>query len=597
MAKKRKKIEEKIDFKYNMKQYVELLKKYKFLFFSLMFLILVVESSFVIDKFILKVVIDEGTEFLAGALQAPAYIQILISMLLIYVAVYLTRTIAKWGHIHFINRLDGNLIVDLKRKFFNHILHLDYNFHTTHKTGSLISRLVRAGRAIEMTTDVIVFNFAPLVFQIIISGSTLFFFDKLSALVVFLTIVAFLTFSLIINYKQQFANLRANNAEDLEKANVSDIFTNIDSIKYFGKEQRIKKRFEKITDITRFRQIRAWDYYRWVDAGQTFILGTGALALIYFPVIKLLNHQMTIGDLVFIFTVFTNFYGPLFSFVQGMRNFYRAMADFESLFQYGKMENAIPELPHAKALKVRRGTIEFKNISFSYKKRKILPYFNLKIKENEKVALVGPSGGGKSTLVRLLYRLYDVDNGEILVDGKNIKDFKQESLRSELSVVPQECVLFDDTIYNNIAFSNPKATRKQVMKAMKFAQIDNVIKEFPDKEKTIVGERGVKLSGGEKQRVSIARAILADKKILVLDEATSALDSETEHEIQKDLEKLMKGRTAIMIAHRLSTIMKADTIIVLDKGKIIQKGSHKQLIKQKGMYKKLWNLQKGGYIK
>jgi len=582
MAKKRKK-EEKIDFKYNIKQYLELLKRYKLLFFSLMFVILVVESTYVIDKFILKVIIDGGTEFLAGALQAPAYIQILTSMILIYVAVILVRTITKWSHIHFINRLDGKIMVDLKRKFFNHILHLDYNFHTTHKTGSLISRLVRAGRAIETTTDVLVFNFSPLVFQMIVSGSALFFFDKLSALVVFLTIAIFLTYSLIINYKQQFANLRANDAEDFEKANISDIFTNIDSIKYFGKEHRIKKRFEKITDITRFLQIRAWDYYRWVDAGQTFILGVGVLALIYFPVVKILNHQMTIGDLVFIFTVFTNFYGPLFSFVQGMRNFYRAMADFESLFQYGKIENAIPELPHAKALKVRRGTIELKNVSFSYKKRKILPYFNLKIKENEKVALVGPSGGGKTTLVRLLYRMYDVDNGEILVDGKNIKDFKQESLRSELSVVPQECVLFDDTIYNNIAFSNPTATRNQVMK--------------PDKEKTIVGERGVKLSGGEKQRVSIARALLADKKILVLDEATSSLDSETEHEIQKDLKKLMQGRTAIMIAHRLSTIMQADTIIVLAKGKIIQKGTHKQLIKQKGLYKKLWNLQKRGYIK
>jgi len=190
-----------------------------------------------------------------------------------------------------------------------------------------------------------------------------------------------------------------------------------------------------------------------------------------------------------------------------------------------------------------------------------------------------------------------VRGGEILVDGKNIKNFKQESLRNEMAIVPQECVLFDDTIWNNIKFSNPGATKDEVRRAIRFAQLDKIIEEMPQKESTIVGERGVKLSGGEKQRVSIARAILANKKILVLDEATSSLDSETEHDIQADLAKLMKGRTSIIIAHRLSTIMHADKIIVMKKGKIVQSGTHRQLINQKGEYKKLWNLQKGGYIK
>ena len=210
---------------------------------------------------------------------------------------------------------------------------------------------------------------------------------------------------------------------------------------------------------------------------------------------------------------------------------------------------------------------------------------------------MGHSGCGKTSLIRLLYRLYDVDSGEILIDGKDIKEFKQESLRGELSIVPQECVLFDDTIYNNIKFSNPEASRQEVFNAIKFAQLDRLIMGLPKKENTIVGERGIKLSGGERQRVSIARAILADKKILVLDEATSALDSETESEIQKNLKKLLEGRTSIIIAHRLSTIMNADRIIVMKNGKIIQEGNHEKLIKQQGEYRKLWNLQKGGYIK
>ncbi|MBU1104215.1 MAG: ATP-binding cassette domain-containing protein, partial [Nanoarchaeota archaeon] len=214
----------------------------------------------------------------------------------------------------------------------------------------------------------------------------------------------------------------------------------------------------------------------------------------------------------------------------------------------------------------------------------------------ERVALVGYSGSGKTTLVKLLYRLYDVDKGKIFIDGKNIKEFKQESLRGELSIVPQECILFDDTIYNNILFSKPSATREEVFKAIKFSQLDKFIRGLPKKEKTIVGERGVKLSGGEKQRVSIARAILADKKILLLDEATSSLDSKTEWEIQSALKKLMQGRTSIIIAHRLSTIMHADKIVVMEKGKVVQLGKHRDLIDEHGVYKELWNLQKGGYI-
>jgi len=288
---------------------------------------------------------------------------------------------------------------------------------------------------------------------------------------------------------------------------------------------------------------------------------------------------------------------PLNSFVYGMREFYATMGDFESLFQYGKIENEIKDKPNAKALHITKGTIDFEKVSFNYGKRKIFSDFTLNIKRGQKVAIVGHSGSGKSTLIKLLYRLYDINNGEILIDNININNITQESLRNEMSIVPQECVLFDDTVYNNIAFSNPKASKEEVMSAIKFAQLDKIIKEFPNKEETIVGERGIKLSGGEKQRVSIARAILADKKILVLDEATSSLDSETEHEIQKDFKQLMNKRTSIIIAHRLSTIMHADKIVVMKKGEIVQLGSHNELLKQKGEYQKLWKLQKGGYIK
>jgi len=436
-----------------------------------------------------------------------------------------------------------------------------------------------------------------LIFQLVIVTASLIYFDWISAIVVFSTIVVFLIYSLFLQKIQEKANLKANKTEDIEKGNVGDIFTNIDSIKYFGKERTIKQRFAKLTENTRAAAIKHWDYFRWFDSGHALILGIGIFLLVYFPMKAFLAGNITIGTVVFIYTVFTGMVGALFGFVWGMRDFYRVMADFEYLFRYGKVKNEIKEKSNAEELKIREGKIEFKNMDFSYGKRSLFKKFNLKIPKNKKIALVGHSGCGKTTLIKLLYRFYDVNSGTILVDGKDIRDLKKESLRNEMSIVPQECVLFDDTVYNNVAFSNPKASRKEVMDAMKFAQLDKIIENFPKKEKTIVGERGVKLSGGEKQRVSIARAILADKKVLVLDEATSSLDSETEAEIQRDLERLMEGRTSIIIAHRLSTIMKADKIIVLKQGKIEQIGSHKQLIRLKGEYRKLWNLQKGGYIK
>jgi len=593
----RKKTKQKIDFKYNLKIFFGILKNYKKLFFSLLFVTLIVETLFIVDKFLFKVIVDDGTEFIVGNIERTIFIETLLILAAIFISVVIIRTIGKWLIIHLMNKLDSKLILDLKVKFFNHILRLDHNFHTTHKTGSLISRLSRGAGALENMIDILVFNFAPLIIQVIIVGVSLAYFNLTLALVIVIIAVLFIAYSFYIQQIQQKYKLEYNNAEDLEKGFVSDVFTNIDSIKFFGKEKNIENRFAKFTDNTRKKALKHWGYFRWFDAGQILILGIGTFFLIYFPLMNFLAGSITLGTLVFVYTIYGNVIGPMFGFVWGMRGFYRAMGDFQYLFEYDKIKNKIKDRSDAKELKINKGAIEFRNVGFKYGKRKIFNNFNLKIKPHEKIALVGHSGCGKTTIVKLLYRFYDVNQGEILIDGKDIEEFKQESLRNEFSIVPQECILFDDTVYNNIKFSNQKASKGKIMGAIKLAQLDKIIKNFPKKESTIVGERGVKLSGGEKQRVSIARAILADKKILVLDEATSSLDSETEHEIQKDLEKLLEGRTSIIIAHRLSTIMNADRIIVMKKGKIIQEGKHSDLIKKPGEYKKLWNLQKGGYIK
>src|SRR3989344_149532 len=587
---------EKIDFRYNLKVYFDIVKKYKLMILALILLIIVGESVGVLNKFLFKIVADRGAEFFSGELMRDGFVNSLLVVAAVFIVSVFLGSVSNWFYIHIINRIEGNSIADLKRKFFTYIIHLHYGFHTSNKTGSLISRLIRGGGAMERLTDVLVFNFIPLIFSVILVGGAIFYFDPVSAVVLLATIIVFIGYSVIIEEMQKKYSILANDSDDMEKGSISDIFTNIDSIKHFGKENRVKALYRKLSETTKLNAIKNWDFYNWMSSGQRFIIGIGTFFLIYFSINKFLDGNLTVGTLVFLYTSFIGLTGPLHMFVNGIRGFYRSMAAFQSLFKYGKIENEIKDRLNAKKLVIKRGAIEFRGLSFGYKNN-LFSNFNLDIPEGKRIALVGHSGSGKTTLVRLLYRLYDVKKGEILIDGKNINEFQQESLRSELSIVPQECVLFDDTIYNNILFSNTNAKRGAVIKAMKSAQLYSIVNTFPNREKTIVGERGVKLSGGEKQRVSIARAILADKRVLVLDEPTSSLDSKTESEIQNALNILMKDRTTIIIAHRLSTIMNSDLIVVMEKGKIVQKGTHSQLIKKKGVYKELWELQKGGYIR
>lgn len=587
---------ETIDFKFNFSIYLDILKRYIPYVVIILAVSLVVESSVAMDKLIFKLIIDRGADLSAGKLSAELFMRILLAAAAGYGVIVLLRSLGKFTHLHFINELESRLIFDLKNRFFGHLVGLSHEFHTTHKSGSLISRLSRGGRAVEGITDIFLFQFAPLLFQLIAVSISLVYFSWVPAVIVLATVAVFIAYSLFIQTIQQPYNLAANNADDREKGFIGDVFANVDSIKYYGKEDVIRRRYADSSGITRDAMRRHWHYYRYWDAGQTIILGAGAFSMVAYPVYAFMHAQMTIGTVVFIYTLYGNIIGPLFSFVHGMRQFYRSMADFESLFQYAKIENSIKDRPGAPALAIAKGGIEFKDISFRYHKKNVFSGFSLAIRPHERVALVGRSGCGKTTLMKLLYRLYDVDIGCICIDGVNICDVAQGSLRSAMAIVPQECMLFDDTVYNNIAFSNPDAEREDVLAAMRFAQLDRVVKAFPLRENTIVGERGVKLSGGEKQRVSIARALLARTKIVVLDEATSSLDSKTEHDIQRDLARLLRGRTAIIIAHRLSTIMNADRIIVLDRGRIVDEGRHTELIRRAGVYRKLWNLQKNGYI-
>jgi ATP-binding cassette, subfamily B, heavy metal transporter len=587
---------EKVDFKKNFVKYWAFLKPYKWLFIASSFFVFIVSFVHVFERYLFKELIDKGTLFVNGTITKEAMIGIIILIAIAYISTAGARILSDWLRFHLINKMERKMLIALKTQFFNHILDLSHNFHTSHRTGSLIARFTRGAKALEGITDFLVFETIPLGLEFIIVIVSFIYLDPISAIVLTTMVTIFIMYSVLLLTKQQKALVSFNKTEDVEKAYLSDSFMNIETIKFFAKHDYVKDNFFTISEKATTKLMNVWQYARWMVSGHGIIFVFSLIALLASPLIGLLNGTTTIGTVAFIYTIYVGMAGPLGRFTWHLRSFFNSMADFQSLRLYQLIKNEVKDKEGAKTLKVKEGKIEFENVSFSYNKRKILKNINLEIKPNEKVALVGHSGSGKTTLVKILYRLYDIQEGKIKIDDKNIENLKQESLRNELSIVPQEGILFNDTIENNIKFSKPNATKKEIKKALKAAQFYKFVQSLPEKEKTIVGERGIKLSGGEKQRLSIARALLANKKILVLDEATSALDSKTENSIQKALWRLMKGRTTLIIAHRLSTIMHADKIIVMNKGKIAQKGSHNELIKQKGIYKELWGLQKGGYL-
>ena len=591
-----KKSKRELDVKYILKTYWSFLSKYKLLIVAVILSALAIVGFNFLGRYLFKTVIDKGELFAKNELTAGAFLDIFIIVLGIWCIVYLAVAIARWLRIHTLNLLETKIMFDLKQYYYNHIVDLSHKFHTTHKTGSMISRITRGSAAMERITDFVTFQTLTLIFELILSGVALVTLDPRIGLIVLITGIIFIIYSYRLQKTQRKLTTITNTTEDREKAMIGDTFTNIDSIKYYGKEALIQNRYAALANKSRESLFKQWQVSRWMGSGEGIIIGAGNLAVLMISIRLFLAGSISLGTVTFAWVLYGNLIESVRAFMEGLRGYNRSIADFSDLFSYGKIKNEVKDKPNAPNLVIKEGAIEFKNVNFKYHSQELFNDFNLAVNKNQKIALVGHSGSGKSTLVKLLYRLYDLDKGSIKIDGVDIKDVKQESLRSELSIVPQECVLFDDTIYNNILFSNPNSSRSQVLQAIKFAQLDKAIANFPNKENTIVGERGVKLSGGEKQRVSIARAILADKKVLVLDEATSSLDSKTEHEIQKDLQNLMKGRTSIIIAHRLSTIMSADLILVLDKGKIAQQGTHRQLISKPGIYRELWSLQKGGYL-
>ncbi|MAE49383.1 hypothetical protein CMI48_01000 [Candidatus Pacearchaeota archaeon] len=593
-----------IDFSYNLKLYLKLLWMHWPLVIAALVVGLLLAAANMGDKLLFKWIIDDATLFTESG-DAAFFIQALLFTAMVFGGLLVSRFILQWLNMHVRIYLDSRLTRDLKQRFFVHLIGLSHRFHTTHRSGTLITRLNRGSNAVRNMSDALVFRLAVFLFEFGIAAVSFLYFSWTASLVVVGVVVFFVLYSLGIQYIQEKHHVALNMRQDAEGAEISDVFGNVEVVKYFGKEKLIGRRFGRLTDGTRDAEVKYEGYWRWLTAGQRLVLGFGAGLVMWISIEMFLVGSVTLGTLGFMYTIYLSLMASVFTFVGGIRQFHRAIGDFDALFEYAKIENEIEDKPGAKSLRVREGAIEFDRVSFAYgelsekgkKKKGLFDEFTLSIAPGEKVALVGHSGSGKSSLIKVLYRLYDIAAGSVKIDGQDIRNVKQESLRGELSIVPQEAVLFDDTLYANVAFSRPGASRDQVLSAIEAAQLHNVVARLPKGVNTIVGERGVKLSGGERQRVSIARALLANRKILMLDEATSSLDSRTEWEIQQALDKLLEGRTSIIVAHRLSTIMRADKIVVMDEGRIVQQGKHRELIAKRGVYKELWDLQKGGYLK
>ncbi len=477
---------------------------------------------------------------------------------------------------------------------FGHLHSLSLRYHLQRRTGGLTRVVERGTKGIESIVRFSILNGLPTVLEFAFMAIVIWYwFDWRYVAVISIMVWAYTWFS--VRASDWRINIRRdmNNNDTEANSKAIDSLLNFETVKYFGNESLEANRFGDSMERYEKAATKVWTSLAWLNFGQAIIMGAGMVACMLLSVYAVQAGEQTLGDFVMINALLMQLFVPLNFIGFIYREIRQGFADLEEMFSLLGVEQEIKDKPDARNMQVRDGAISFRDVSFHYDEdRKILKDVSFEVPAGKTVAIVGPSGAGKSTVSRLMFRFYDVVEGSISIDGEDIRDVTQKSLRQNIGMVPQDTVLFNETIAYNIRYGRPDATDEEVEQAAEMAQIGDFIRSLPQGFKTEVGERGLKLSGGEKQRVAIARTLLKAPPILILDEATSALDTQTEREIQAALDVVSKDRTTIVIAHRLSTVVSADEILVLQAGKIVERGTHKSLLKQQGLYEQMWSRQR-----
>ncbi|TVO75573.1 MAG: ABC transporter ATP-binding protein/permease [Sedimenticola selenatireducens] len=481
----------------------------------------------------------------------------------------------------------------LATEVMTHLHRLSLGFHLGRQTGAISRDLDRGTRSVSSILNYMVFSIIPMVVEFsLVAVILLSNYDPVFTLVTFGTVAIYIAFTFAVTEWRMDYRHTMNRLESQSNSRAIDSLINYETVKYFGNEKLELERFDSTLDEWEEAAVKSQSSMSMLNFGQGGIIGLGVTAIMFFAAGGVVDGSMSIGDLVLVNAFLLQLFIPLNFLGMVYRQIKYSLADMDLIFKLMEEQPEVQDRPNAPALVLKAGEVQFSHVGFSYvPERQILRDVNFTIRPGQKLAVVGHSGAGKSTLSRLLFRFYDVTSGAVLVDGQDVQAVTQESLRQVIGVVPQDTVLFNNTIYYNLAYGRPEASQEEIEAAAGMAHIRQFIESLPQGYQTLVGERGLKLSGGEKQRIAIARAILKRPRILVFDEATSSLDTQTEQAILETMQEVAENHTTLVIAHRLSTVVDADQILVMDEGRIIEQGTHRQLLTQGGVYRDMWLLQ------
>lgn len=497
------------------------------------------------------------------------------------------------------NYFQPKVMANIENECFEYMHGHSYNFFNDNFSGALVKKINRLVRGFQSIVDKILWDLSPMTLKITAILGILFYLHPMLAGILFVWVVVFLGANYFFSIYKFKYDVARSKADTKITAALADTITNSINVKLFASLPFERKRFWNVTDDWFKKTKKSWDITAHLDAGQSLFMIFLEFGILYASIYLWRDGVIGLSEFFLIQIYLFEVFHQLWSFGRVIRDLYERLAESEEMIEILGQQHEVRDIKGADDLTVSSGKVEFKKVSFAYTKNDdtVIRGLSFTAKPSEKIGLIGPSGGGKSTFVKLLLRLFDVQNGKILIDGQDISKVTQDSLRRNVSLVPQDPILFHRNLMENIRYGRRDTSDEEVIAASKMARCHEFIDSFPKGYKTLVGERGVKLSGGQRQRVAIARAILSNAPILVLDEATSSLDSESEALIQEALKNLVKNKTTFVIAHRLSTIMQMDRIIVLEDGEIVDDGHHTDLVtKKSGLYKKLWDFQVGGYL-